>query len=144
MSTAYTNESCSSFLYGQTVLCLLGIAIGGIRTEIFLNALVQIFSPVSPPCAFIYDKPTGMNPRRTVIIEKGSRFLCCPIRKHEIHFVKSKHLLLYLRIPSKDKRMFGFRNSILLFRKGQEYLHMEHGDFDIQKEFSFRLFCFPL
>ena len=33
---------------------------------------------------------------------------------------------------------------ILLFRKGQEYLHMEHGDFDIQKEFSFRLFCFPL
>ena len=29
-------------LYGQTVLCLLGIAIGRIRTEIFLNALVQI------------------------------------------------------------------------------------------------------
>ena len=42
MSTAYTNGLCSSFLYGQTVLCLLGIAIGRIRTEIFLNALVQI------------------------------------------------------------------------------------------------------
>ena len=42
MSTAYTNGLCSSFLYGQTVLCLLGIAIGRIRTKIFLNAFVQI------------------------------------------------------------------------------------------------------
>ena len=39
MSTAYTNGLCSSFLYGQTVLCLLGIAIGRIRTEIFLKEI---------------------------------------------------------------------------------------------------------
>ena len=32
-----------------------------------------VFSPVSPPCAFIYDKLAGTNPGRTVIIEKGSR-----------------------------------------------------------------------
>ena len=42
MSTAYTNGPCSSFSYGQTVPCLLVIAIGGILTKIFLNALVQI------------------------------------------------------------------------------------------------------
>ena len=42
MSTAYTNGPCSSFLYGQTVPCLLVIAIGGILTKIFLNAFVQI------------------------------------------------------------------------------------------------------
>ena len=42
MSTAYTNGPCSSFSYGQTVPCLLVIAIGGIRAEILLNAFIQI------------------------------------------------------------------------------------------------------
>ena len=42
MSTAYTNGPCSSFLYDQTVSCLLVIAIGGIRAEILLNAFIQI------------------------------------------------------------------------------------------------------
>ena len=42
MSTAYTNGPCSSFLYDQTVSCLLVIAIGGILTKILLNTFVQI------------------------------------------------------------------------------------------------------
>ncbi len=42
MSTAYTNGPCSSFSYGQTVPCLLVIAIGWIRAEILLNAFIQI------------------------------------------------------------------------------------------------------
>jgi len=40
-----------------------------------------VFSPVSPPCAFIYDKPIGMNPRRTVIIEKGQQISLLPHQK---------------------------------------------------------------
>ena len=54
-----------------------------------------VFSPVSPPCAFIYDKPIGINPRRVVTIRKRQqKRSCCPSENMRCRYL----LVIWLRL----------------------------------------------